>query len=286
MTKAELLQELGPPNTTLALGNREVLDYGGSRKAQFLYGRVFKLTGFPESMISESQAPDPLESARASTAYSPPTTSTSQAKQNAFIDFGSMNNQRQETFTLSSSKPDSTETISPSIRDRIEPLMTYIESMDRQTLTLRGCGIGASVAFAILITIILKRRSAEKKKMHIGKADSELPSFLKSKPKEKPSLLDPREPPKLKSGERKNTQKNPESRGLSIRGPIYQDYDPDFDPNAPRRQLVGANTAPRNNEAYSSSAHTESASSDSQSRESNTTGSERSSPLKLKLCED
>lgn len=285
MTKAELLQELGPPNTTLAVGNREVLDYGGSRKAQFLNGRVFKLTGFPESMISEVQAPDPIENARASTAYSPPPTSTSQNKQNGFVDFGAINNQQEETFTLSSPEPDTSETVSPSIRDRIEPLIAYIESMDRQTLTLRGCGIGASVAFAILIILTLKRRSAAKKRMRVGEADSKLPPFLKSKPQEKPSILDPREPPKLRGGERKAIQKNPESRGLSIRGPIYQDYDPDYDPNAPRRQLVGANTAPKNNEAYSGAA-SHSADGDSQTQEPNSPGTEKSSPLKLKLSED
>ena len=84
MTEAELLQELGPPTATLAVGNREVLDYGRGRKAQFLNGRVFKLTGFPESMISEGQAPDPLEDARTSTAYSPPTSSTNHNNQNAW----------------------------------------------------------------------------------------------------------------------------------------------------------------------------------------------------------
>ena len=127
--------------------------------------------------------------------------------------------------------------------------------MDRQALTLKDGGIGARSAFVILIAIILKCRSATKKKMHIGKAESEVPPFLKSKPQEKPSLLDPHEPPKLRSGEPKTIQRSPESRELSIRGPICQDYDPDYNPNAPRRQLVGANTAPKNNEACSSRPH-------------------------------
>lgn len=284
MTKAELLQELGPPSATLAVGNHEILDYGGGRKAQFLNGRVFKLTGFPESMISEGQAPDPLDSARASTAYSNSESTSRQSNQNAFVDFGSQN-QREETFTLSSSKSDSAEAPSPSIRDRIELLIASIKSMDSQTLALRGCGIGAGIAFSILIAVVLKRRSAAKRRMSIGKADSELPPFLKSKPQEKPSILDPREPPKLRSGERKAIQKDPESRGLSIRGPIYQDYDPDYDPNAPRRQLVGAHTAPKNNEAYSS-AHVQSNKSDSEAAKSSPSEEESSTTLKLKLSED
>ena len=286
MTEAELLQELGPPAATLAVGNREVLDYGGGRKAQFLNGRVFKLTGFPESVISEEQAPDPLEDARASTAYSLPTSSANHNNQNDSVDFGSINNQREETFTLSSShSSETTSKTSPSISDRIQPLITYVESMDRQTLTLRGCGIGAAFAFVILTGVFLKRRSAAKKKMRIGKADSELPPFLKSKPQEKPSILDPREPPKLRSGESRVIQKDPESRGLSIRGPIYRDYDPDYAPNAPRRQLVGAHTAPNNNTAYSS-AHTQSSAGEPEPQESAPSGPQKSSSLKLRLNED
>ena len=69
--------------------------------------------------------------------------------------------------------------------------------------------------------------------MKIGKADSELPTFLKSKPQENPSILNPREPPNLRSGESRVIQKDPESRGLSIRGPIYQESIPDYNPNAP-----------------------------------------------------
>ncbi len=287
MAKAELLEELESPNATLGVENREVLDFGGGRKAQFLNGRVFKLTGFPESMISEGQAPDPLESAHASTAYSPPTPTANQNNQNSFVDFSSINDQRQESFTLSSSNASGTtpNPTSLSIRDRIEPLITYLKAMDQQALVLRGCGIGAGIALAILAGVILKRRSDAKKKMRIGKADSELSPFLKSKPQEKPSILDPREPPKLRGGEGKAVKKDPESRGLSIRGPIYQDYDPDYDPNAPRRQLVGAHTAPKNNSA-DSSAPAESTASDTESPEPAPIEAEKSSSLKLKLSED
>ena len=120
MTKAELLQELGPPTATLALGNREVLDYGGGRKAQFLNGRVFKLTGFPESMISEGQAPDPLEDARTSTAYSPPTSSTNHNNQNASSTLArSIISEKRISPFLSSSRQKHRHQ-----SDRIEPLIT------------------------------------------------------------------------------------------------------------------------------------------------------------------
>ena len=90
---------------------------------------------------------------------------------------------------------------SPSISDRIQPLITHVNSIDRQNLALRGCDIGAAFAFVILTGAILKPRSAAKKKMKIGKADSELPLLLKSKTQENPSILDPREPPNPRGGE-------------------------------------------------------------------------------------
>jgi len=126
------------------VGNREVLDYGGGRKAQFLNGRVFKLTGFPESMISEGQAPDPLE-------HQPPIRLQHRLRiitiKTLSVNFGSINNQREETFTLSSSPySKTTQKASPSISDRIHPLITYVKSMDPQTFTLRRCGIGAARA--------------------------------------------------------------------------------------------------------------------------------------------
>ena len=286
MTKAELLQELGPPRATLGAGNREVLDYGSGRKAQFLNGRVFNLVGFPDSIVSEGQVPDPIKTARTSTERSAPTTSANINSQNAFVDFDSINNQRKETFTLSSSNSsEAPPNSSPSIRERIQPLITYVTTMDRQTLTLRGFGIGASFALAILTSLILKRRSASKKKSQTRETDSELPPILAPKLQEKPSILDQREPPKLRSGESRTTRKDPVGHGLSIRGPIYQDYDPDYDPNAPRRQLVGAHTAPKNNNAYSS-AHAQSSVGEPEPQESTPSESQKSSSLKLKLSED
>ena len=112
-------------------------------------------------MISKEQDPDPLEDARASTAYSLPTSSANHNSQDTSDDFGSINNQREETFTLSGfPSSETTSKTSPSISDRIQPLITYVNSMDRQNLALRGCGIGAAFAFVILAGVILKRRSA------------------------------------------------------------------------------------------------------------------------------
>ncbi len=235
MTKGELYDTLGVPDSSLVAGPKEVHQYPDGKRVNIVNGRVVGLAGFPEDGIAAPRSSSDKELPKASTAY----TRAQEPKKThrPFVDFDAVKEGRSESFTLKGAESDA------AIASTWEE---FLNSDKAPTFFILGGGVIACAVIWMIVAAINHRRAARIAANPIGKADSELPPFLKSTPIEKYSLLDPRGDTSELREERLAMRDDPNSMGLSIRGPIYQDYDP----YGPRTQLVGNINAPQSNPAY------------------------------------
>lgn len=235
MSKGELLKELGPPNSTLAVGPKELHDYGDRKTVEILNDRVIALSGFDESIIIEVKQSAKSDTVKASTAYA--NTANRAKRASDFVDFKALKKTPEETFTLSSSS-----TSTPN-ENRLKELL----NSKATTFYILGGGLVACVLIGITVSLLRSRKKVPLKDSHIGQSDHILPPFLQSTPTEKPSLTDPRGDMSDLREERLAQRDDPDSMGLSIKASPYQD----FDPSIPRMPLVNSENAPNGNAAYS-----------------------------------
>ncbi len=240
MSKGELIEELGSPNARLAVGPKELYQYSDGRRVEVVDDRVTHLVGFPKEMIVVKPQKSVSEPPKASTAYAQkkPAISTNPRP---FVDFKAAKAENKETFTLQSPEEGAT-----AASDGESKLSAFLNSDQATTAYLFGGGILLCALAAWIVAVIRRKRAAERAQFKVGKADPKLPPFLKSTPVEKPSLLDPRGDTSELRAQRLAARDDPTSMGLSIRGPIGEDYNP----YGPRTQLVGNINAPENNPAY------------------------------------
>jgi len=236
MSKGELLKELGPPKSTLAVGPKELHDYGDRKRVEILNDRVTVLSGFDEDMIIAVKQSKEADTVMASTAYA----STAQRAKRAsdFVDFNALEKAPEETFTLSSSSASSSK------EDRLKELI----KSKATTLYVLGGGLLTCILIGIAVSVARSKKKIPLEESHIGKSDPVLPPFLQSTPTEKPSLSDPRGDMSELREERLAQRDDPNSLGLSIKASPYQD----FDPSMPRMPLVNSEDVASGNAAYTS----------------------------------